>query len=772
MFECQCRAQLDKAVAARLLVILPGLGAMFTAHALYASLTSGFAGYEVFVPVLSAAVCFLLGTALADGSERVRWAHPAGVAAAAMLLLNIVCRPLVLSRPEGIALMMVVPIGAGLTFLSYQWLATVLAISAGTWELATWGNLSLGDLVIAAPVLLGGAGLSIWLHHVRLVRYKKMFLHRGEQEREKGEAARVKEQYDVAIGGADHGLWFWDLKTDKIDFSPQWKSMLGYSEDEIGTDPEEWFGRVHTFYLSLLKKDLEAHLSGETPRFESKYRIRHRDGSHRWMMVRGQALGHERGGPKQIAGSQTDITSLIEVEKGLIYDAMHDQLTGLPNRNYLMRQLQRAHQHGRLFAVLFLDLDRFKIINDSLGHLVGDQLLKVTAKRLKSSVRDGDMVGRLGGDEFLVLLNTLENVDDAQRLAHRIQKTLGIPFQVDGNRVATSASVGIAFSEGSRGPEDLLRNADIAMYDAKAQRKGISVFNTEMRGQMVKAWEFQRDVRKAVNQDELVLHYQPLISLENLQMVGAEALLRWRRPNGELMPPAELIPQAEELGLIGEIGEWVLRTACDQHRKWKRFGPPYLRIAVNVSVSQLKENSFASTVMRILDQAKLDPAYLEVEVTESALVEAESEAFRNLCALSDSGVKIAIDDFGTGFSCLDYLTRLPLSTLKFDRSFVAGILEDEKSAALLDGLIATAHRLGVQVTAEGVEYEEQVPLLRSYGCDTIQGYLVSRPVPAKQFDEFLRSRRHVPDAGISDGLDWGRKSLEESELQVAGHFGR
>ena len=310
------------------------------------------------------------------------------------------------------------------------------------------------------------------------------------------------------------------------------------------------------------------------------------------------------------------------------------------------------------------------------------------------------------------------------------------------------------------------------MYDAKTQRKGISVFNTDMRGQIVKAWEFQRDVRGALNRDELVLHYQPLISLEDLRMVGAEALLRWRRPNGELMPPAELIPQAEEMGLIGEIGEWVLRTACEQHRKWRRFGPPYLRIAVNVSVSQLKENTFADTVMRILDQAKLDPAYLEVEVTESALVEAESEAFRNLCSLSDSGVKIAIDDFGTGFSCLDYLTRLPLCTLKFDRSFVAGILEDEKSAALLEGLIATAHRLGVQVTAEGVEYEGQIPMLRSYGCDTIQGFLVSRPVAAEQFTEFLRSRRHVPDARISTGLDWGQKSLEEDQvgLQVAGHF--
>jgi len=240
------------------------------------------------------------------------------------------------------------------------------------------------------------------------------------------------------------------------------------------------------------------------------------------------------------------------------------------------------------------------------------------------------------------------------------------------------------------------------------------------------------------------------------------------------MPPAELIPQAEEMGLIGEIGEWVLRTACLQHRKWRAFGPPYLRIAVNVSVSQLKEKSFADTVMRILDQTKLDPAYLELEVTESALVEAESEALRNLCSLSNSGVKIAIDDFGTGFSCLEYLTRLPLRTLKFDRSFVAGILEDEKSAALLDGLIATAHRLGVQVTAEGVEYQEQVPLLRSYGCDTIQGYLVSRPLAVEQFDEFLRSQRHVPDSSVSRGLDWGGRSMDDLHLglQVAGHFGR
>ena len=441
---------------------------MFTAHALYAGSTSGFADLGVFVPVLSAAVCFLLGTALGTGSERARWAHPAGVAAAVILLLNIVYRTPVLSGPDGVALMMIVPVAAGLTFLSYQWLVPILGISVGAWGLAVSGDLSRGDFVIAVPLLLGGACLSVWLHHVRLARYQETSLRREEQEREEHEAGQVREHYDVAVSGGNHGLWFWDLETDKINFSPQWKSMLGYGDDEIGSDPEEWFGRVHTFYLGLLRKDLEAHLCGKTPRFESKYRIRHRDGSHRWMLVRGQALRDERGDARQIAGSQTDITVLIEVEQGLIYDAMHDQLTGLPNRNYLMRQLQRAYHHGRLFAILFLDLDRFKIVNDSLGHLIGDQLLKVTAKRLKSSVRDGDMVGRLGGDEFVVLLSALKNAEDAQQLARRIQRTLGIPFQVDGNRVATSASIGICFQRGVKRPcrsSEKRRHCDVRRQD-------------------------------------------------------------------------------------------------------------------------------------------------------------------------------------------------------------------------------------------------------------------------------------------------------------------
>ena len=728
----------DHTVSRILVVGLPLLGVVFSVYTAYSISTA--VALE-WIPIAAlATVCFLLGGALLTKTLPGSWVHGTGFAAVYILAAGVLLLPGPAEQlsPFLIALM---PAVSAVVFLSFRWYIPVAIVSPLVSGLVSWSKYT-SDLPLMITVgSMAAAGLGALVLRQRLKRHERTFYRRQTEQRSQHEFKQNKDRYDIAVQSSNEGLWFWDLKANKMHLSPQWKAMLGYQDHEIGSDPEEWFGRVHTFYVSSLRKDVDAHLKGRTPHFESQFRIRHRDGSYRWVLARGQAKRDRWSEPTEFAGSQTDITVLVEVEKGLIHDAMHDRLTGLPNRNFLMRQLDRANQRGKLFAVLFLDLDRFKIVNDSLGHAVGDELLRVVAQRLKSSVRQADVVARLGGDEFVVLLNTVTDEAEARSCAKRILDTLAVPLDLHGNKISPSGSIGIALSEGRITAGDLLRNADIAMYEAKTKKQGASVFNAGMHGRMLRIWELQAGLAKAVSRRELVLQYQPLVSMETRHIEGSEALVRWNRPGGGMVSPADFIPQAEEMGLIGDIGEWVLRTACAQQRKWQDLGYERLKVSVNVSVCQLKESEFEDLVKRVLEETKLHPSSLELEVTETSLVEGESEAMQNLVALSEHGVRIAIDDFGTGYSCLDYLRRLPLTTLKFDRAFVSEILEDPKAAALLEGLIGTAHRLDLNVTAEGVELVEQLPLLRKYGCNTIQGYVVSRPLAAPTFTRLLLADR-------------------------------
>ena len=736
--ELQIQESRDRGLCRSLRLILPFLVLLFAGYAVY--LISAHDVMQWLPIVVLGTLCLLLAGALFTKLIPDSESHAVGLAAGCVVIIGI---SLLRGPAEQLSAILValVPPVAALIFMSLRWFAPLVILASVAAGFLAWltGALGAPYLVVLGALVTAAPGAVVL--RLRVKRHDRSFHRHLKEKRHQREFKQNKHRYDLAVESGNEGLWYWDLKANKLHLSSQWKAMLGYEDHEIGTDPEEWFGRVHTFYLSSLRKDLDSHLSGKTPHFESQYRIRHRDGSYRWVLVRGQAKKDKWQEPTQFAGTQTDITVLVEVEKGLIHDAMHDRLTGLPNRNFLMRQLDRASQRGQLFAVLFLDLDRFKIVNDSLGHAVGDELLRVVAQRLKSSVRQGDLVARLGGDEFVVLLNTLVDETAAEACAQRILDTLAVPLEVNGHKISPAGSIGIALSEGSITAGDLLRNADIAMYEAKTHKEGFSVFNAGMHGRMLRIWELQAGLAKAVSRGELLLHYQPLVSMGTHHIEGSEALVRWQRSDGELVPPADFIPQAEEMGLIGEIGKWVLRTACEQQAKWRQLGYEHLKVSVNVSVRQLKEPSFADIVKGTLEETGLPAHCLELEVTESSLVEGESEAVQNLVALSRHGVGIAIDDFGTGYSCLDYLRRLPLTTLKFDRAFVAEILEDPKAAALLEGLIGTAHRLDLKVTAEGVERIEQLPLLRDFGCNTIQGYVVSRPLPASTFSRLLHADR-------------------------------
>lgn len=569
------------------------------------------------------------------------------------------------------------------------------------------------------------------------------------------EAEKKEQAYNAALKadearrvldkrGETEGLWDWELSSDRMTFSPRWGEMLGYSKEEIGETPESWLNLIHPHDLSRTLDRLTAHLEGREAQFECEHRIQVRDGGYCWVLSRGQALLGENGKPERILGSQIHLGRLKSFESKLLHDATHDRLTGLPNRHYLLARLRedvaRAGRNERYgFAVVFLDLDGFKSVNDSLGHLAGDRLLAMVGKRLGQSKRPEDTVARLGGDEFVMILRNLRDEADALTLASRIQEALSEPFELADQELVTGSSMGIAmYGPEIARTEDLLRNADIAMYHAKSSRKGaIQIFDTEMHVRTRRLWNLQTDLRGAIERDELRLMYQPFVNLETGQICGAEALIRWHRSDGELVSPAEFIPLAEEQGLISAIGEWTLRTACVQSRVWQDAGLRPVKVSVNLSAKQLSNHEFAETVRRVIAETRIEPRWLQLELTETALMGSIDATPASLYSLFCMDVQLAIDDFGTGYSSLDYLRKLQFDTLKIDKSFVDEIAVDRRAAALARSIISMAHSLRMSSLAEGVETPEQLEVLRAYGCHMIQGYLASRPVPAQEFGELL-----------------------------------
>jgi diguanylate cyclase (GGDEF)-like protein/PAS domain S-box-containing protein len=445
----------------------------------------------------------------------------------------------------------------------------------------------------------------------------------------------------------------------------------------------------------------------------------------------------ENGEVSGIIGVATDITERKRAEKRLVQLANYDSLTGLPNRTLfrdrLAHAVAQANRKNRLVALLFLDLDRFKMINDSLGHLAGDELLKAVSGRLLANAREEDTVARLGGDEFTVILEDITNTEDATIVARKILEVMGKPFYLDGHEVFVTTSIGIAiFPLDGQGLDGLLKNADTAMYRAKEQgRNNYQFYTADMNAKAVEHLIMESSLRHALDRDEFVLHFQPQIDLHSREITGMEVLLRWNHPELGLLYPNQFMLLAEETGLIISIGEWVLSKACAQAALWQSQGLPPMRIAVNLSALQFREDNLVATVADVLDLSELDPQYLELEITESFLMDNVDSAIAKLRALSNLGVHLAIDDFGTGYSSLSYLKKFPLNTLKIDQSFVRDISTDPDDAAIAEAIIALAKTLNLRVMAEGVETEEQINFLRTRGCDQAQGFLISHPVPAQ-----------------------------------------
>jgi len=423
--------------------------------------------------------------------------------------------------------------------------------------------------------------------------------------------------------------------------------------------------------------------------------------------------------------------------------AHHDVLTGLPNRllffDRLQQALSQAGRHDTLLGVMLLDLDRFKAINDSFGHTAGDALLQAVGRRIGECIRDGDTVARLGGDEFTILLQDIRQAQHAALVAQKIIEALQLPFLLNGYEVVVNTSIGIALYPHCRDAETLLIHADTAMYKAKEEGgNGYRFYTDEMSSADMRRLSLETQLRKAIERNELVLHYQPQAEIVSGRLLGAEALLRWQHPEHGLIPPDEFIPLAEETGLIVPIGEWVLHTACAQNRAWQDAGLAPLRVAVNVSGRQFRRLDMLETIFRTLEDTGLDSRYLEIELTEGVLMQDTVVVVQTLHALNAMGILISIDDFGTGYSSLSYLKRFPIDMLKIDRSFVQDIVTDPDDTAIVQAIIAMSHSLGIKAIAEGVETREQLDFLRRHGCDAVQGYCLSRPLPAEAFTHFLR----------------------------------
>ncbi|HYF86361.1 sensor domain-containing protein [Azospirillum sp.] len=560
-----------------------------------------------------------------------------------------------------------------------------------------------------------------------------------------------EERYALAAAGAADGLWDWHIDSGEVYYSPRWKAMLGYEDAEIGDTIDEWFGRVLPDDLDGLQTAINLHLTGERPHLQHEFRVRDKAGQEMWMLVRGLAVRDEKariekGGAVRMAGSMTDITARKKAEQQILFDAVHDAMTGLPNRTLLLDRIGQALDRNRRagarpFAAIIIDLDRFKAINDALGSSAGDRVLRIVAKRLDTSRRVGDTLARLSADEFAVLVDELDDAGDALEAAERMARAISRPITLEeGRDLVLTASIGVALSQtGYDRAEDMLRDASLSMYRAKSGgRARIDVFDANLRRQAMAAMRMEADLRAALEQGQLCLHYQPIVLLESGAIAGFEALMRWNHPDRGLVPPAEFIPLAEETGLIAPMGRWALGEAVRQLALWQaRFPRPVpLFMSVNVSTRQFRDDDLVGAVRDLLDAVPIPPSSLKLELTESLLMQDPDECRMLMQSIRDMDVRLSIDDFGTGYSSLAYLHKLPVDVLKIDRSFVRALSTGEGNAAIVQVIAGLATILRLDAVAEGVETADEAVYLRGL-CKYAQGYHFARPAPPEAVERLL-----------------------------------
>jgi len=558
---------------------------------------------------------------------------------------------------------------------------------------------------------------------------------------------------NYALNVSNEGLWDWNIAANRVYYNATFFDMLGHSSADIVHSHDAWFDLIHPEDKAECQALIDKCIAGKLPSFKLEYRLKTCRGGFLWIMAQGKIVEHDSSGkPMRFIGTHTDISGLKETEDRLRHLASYDTLTKLPNRHMFVEHLHSAIAEAArspcLHALLFLDLDRFKIINDSLGHTIGDQLLVDVALRIKTVIRDIDFVARLGGDEFTVLLRGIDEPFQAAETAERIINALSKPFNLSGHQVVTSPSIGIVlYPDDGMTPEDLIKNADLAMYQSK-QHGGSEChfFNEAMTQQANVRLETETALRKAIDQQhDIVVYYQPQICLETGNVNGLEALTRWQK-GGQLVPPNDFIPLAEETGLIVPLGDIIMRTVFQDVKRWLQDNELNHRVAINISAVQFSQRDFIKKVDALLEETGLETQYLEFELTEASVMKNIGYALSAMAQLKERGISLALDDFGTGHSSLSYLKKFPIDILKIDKSFVDDMELADVDKHIVQSIIELSHHLNLKVVAEGVESKSQLDMLASIGCDSIQGYFYSKPLHYEVATKLLTDQRGLYDS--------------------------
>ena len=536
----------------------------------------------------------------------------------------------------------------------------------------------------------------------------------------KNDLGESQGRYALAAAGANDGLWDWNLERKTVYYSPRWYGLLGQTVKQEDT-LDQWLSRIHPDDRERVESHLHSHLEGHSRYFETEHRVLHQDGHYKLMLMRGKAIRNDFDQPIRMAGSLTDMS-----QRGLF-----DTLTSLPNRHLLLDRLghalRRNSRENRRSALMMIDIHKFSLINDSLGHYIGDQVITELSHRLQHSVRSGDTVAHLGGDSFAVLLETVASESDVMMILERMRGQIALPFDMQGHHITVSAHIGIVGDIGIyTHADEALRNAEIAMYDARTTTQGYAFFDTSMLSNIMSRREIESELRIALQEQEFFLLFQPIVSLNDESIQGFEALVRWQHPQG-VKSPAQFIPVAEETGLIIPLGEWVLREACKQLALWNKKNKEGF-VSVNLSAKQLSQIDLVKQVKTILQETGLDAKFLKLKITESSIIKDPKAALATLEQLNQLGVQICMDDFGTGYSSLSYLHTLPLSTIKIDRSFISRLGNDQSSLAIVRAVTELARHMNLDVVSEGVELQEQAEFLKDLECPYAQGYLFARPM--------------------------------------------
>lgn len=563
-----------------------------------------------------------------------------------------------------------------------------------------------------------------------------------------------EERYALIVDASGIGIWDINVANNDFYYSKRWKEIMGYKEDTPLNILNGWKDRIHPEERKMVDLALNDYLHGRSSAYEIEYRIKDAAGGYNWVRSVCKALWDSNGNVLRIAGAHTDITQKKMYEDKIARLAYYDSLTGLYNKVSLMDKFSKMlADDSRKVALFFMDLDNFKLTNDSYGHAVGDQLLVHVAKALMSVSQGSSIVSRLGGDEFAILTKDFESDKALEELAEKLVKLIDNAFKVGSCNIIVSLSIGIAvYPSDAKDFDGLLKNADTAMYKAKENGKNQYVFyNPSMNEAIYEKLHMQSCMKKAISDREFLLYYQPLFTADDKKLIGFEALIRWTSPEMGAISPARFIPAAEETRLILPIGAWVLQTACDFLKRLHDLDYTGLTMSINISILQLQQPGFAQYVLEILEKCSLQPDCMELEITESVLIQYIDEVADNIAVLKSNGIKIALDDFGTGYSSLNYLTQLPINTLKIDKSFIQRIGQDDDSKLIIGSIIFISKKMGLKTIAEGVETAIQLDYLKEIGCDIIQGFLLGKPQPEEYIMDLVKKEqkgKHDCETGV------------------------